>query len=43
MLEARKLSKRYGMPPALEGLDLSIEASEVFCLLGANGGARRRR
>ncbi|WP_408891332.1 ABC transporter ATP-binding protein [Myxococcus faecalis] len=40
MLEARNLSKRYGAHLALEGLDLSIQAGEVFCLLGANGAGK---
>ncbi|NVJ04327.1 ATP-binding cassette domain-containing protein [Myxococcus sp. AM001] len=40
MLEAKKLSKRYGQHLALEGLDLSIGAGEVFCLLGANGAGK---
>jgi ABC-2 type transport system ATP-binding protein len=40
MLEARKLSKRYGERLALEGLDLKVEPGEVFCLLGANGAGK---
>ncbi|MFP2931413.1 ABC transporter ATP-binding protein [Pyxidicoccus sp. 3LG] len=40
MLEARKLSKRYGEQLALEGLDLDIGPGEVFCLLGANGAGK---
>ncbi|MFP2957237.1 ATP-binding cassette domain-containing protein [Myxococcus sp. 1LA] len=40
MLEAKKLSKRYGQHLALESLDLSIGAGEVFCLLGANGAGK---
>lgn len=40
MLEARRLTKRYGEHLALEGLDLTVGAGEVFCLLGANGAGK---
>lgn len=40
MLEAIGLSKKYGDFTALKGLDLKIEAGEVFCLLGANGAGK---
>lgn len=40
MLEALKLSKRYGEHQALQGLDLRVEPGEVFCLLGANGAGK---
>ncbi|MCP3142749.1 ABC transporter ATP-binding protein [Pyxidicoccus xibeiensis] len=40
MLEARKLTKRYGEHLALEELDLAIGPGEVFCLLGANGAGK---
>lgn len=40
MLEARKLTKRYGEHLALEGLDLTVGPGEVFCLLGANGAGK---
>jgi ABC-2 type transport system ATP-binding protein len=39
-LEARGLSKRYGAVTALESLDLTVTAGEVFCLLGANGAGK---
>jgi ABC-2 type transport system ATP-binding protein len=37
MLEAKALQKRYADVIALESLDLTIAASEVYCLLGTNG------
>ncbi len=40
VLEATSLRKTYGDVVALHGLDLSIEAGEVFCLLGANGAGK---
>jgi len=40
MLEAIALSKRYGDLTALHGLDLKVEAGEVYCLLGANGAGK---
>ena len=40
MLEAINLSKNYNGQPALEALDLSVKAGEVFCLLGANGAGK---
>jgi ABC-2 type transport system ATP-binding protein len=40
MLEARKLTKRYGEQLALDGLDLEVGPGEVFCLLGANGAGK---
>lgn len=41
MIEASGLSKSYdGTTMALDGLDLTIEAGEVFCLLGANGAGK---
>ncbi len=40
MFEAIGLSKHYGDFVALRGLDLVIEAGEVFCLLGANGAGK---
>ena len=40
MLEAINLSKNYNGQPALDALDLSVKAGEVFCLLGANGAGK---
>ncbi|MEO1268968.1 MAG: ATP-binding cassette domain-containing protein, partial [Myxococcota bacterium] len=40
MLEAEGLVKYYGKFKALRGLNLKIEAGEVFCLLGANGAGK---
>ena len=40
ILEAKKLVKHYGDHPALQGLDLQVDAGEVFCLLGANGAGK---
>ena len=40
VLEATNLVKHYGDFAALKGLDLSIDAGEVFCLLGANGAGK---
>jgi ABC-2 type transport system ATP-binding protein len=40
MLEAIALTKTYGAHIALHPLDLTIEAGEVYCLLGANGAGK---
>ncbi len=40
VLEAIGLRKTYGDVVALHGLDLSIAAGEIFCLLGANGAGK---
>ena len=40
ILQAEKLVKHYGDHVALRGLDLSVDAGEVFCLLGANGAGK---
>ena len=39
-LAARGLTKRYGDVVALNALDLTINAGEVYCLLGANGAGK---
>jgi ABC-2 type transport system ATP-binding protein len=40
LLEAQRLTKRYGDTLALDALDLSVHAGEVYCLLGANGAGK---
>ncbi len=42
MLEARGLTKQYegAGTPALDKLDLTVPAGEVFCLLGPNGAGK---
>ncbi len=40
MLEAVDLAKHYGKLVALQGLNLTVEPGEVFCLLGANGAGK---
>jgi ABC-2 type transport system ATP-binding protein len=39
-IETRGLRKRYGGFEALAGVDLSVEAGEVFCFLGPNGAGK---
>ena len=40
ILQASGLVKHYGEHVALRGLDLEVDAGEVFCLLGANGAGK---
>jgi ABC-2 type transport system ATP-binding protein len=40
LLEAVNLTKRYQHAVALDGLQLSIEPGEIFCLLGQNGAGK---
>jgi ABC-2 type transport system ATP-binding protein len=40
LLEAVNLTKRYPHALALDGLNLSIEPGEIFCLLGQNGAGK---
>jgi ABC-2 type transport system ATP-binding protein len=40
MLQAINLSKTYNGTTALHALNLSIQAGEIFCLLGANGAGK---
>jgi ABC-2 type transport system ATP-binding protein len=40
MLKANNLTKKYGEHIALNNLNLTIEAGEVFCLLGQNGAGK---
>ena len=37
VITTESLEFSYGLEPVLRGLDLSIEAGEVVCLLGPNG------
>ncbi len=40
ILQAQNLVKHYGEHVALRGLELAVDAGEVFCLLGANGAGK---
>jgi ABC-2 type transport system ATP-binding protein len=40
MLQAIRLTKRFGGVTALDALDLTIGPGEIFCLLGANGAGK---
>ncbi len=40
MLEAINLSKKYGEHQALNDLNLTVNAGQIFCLLGANGAGK---
>lgn len=40
MLEAIDLKKAYGNHEALKGLNLTINAGDIYCLLGANGAGK---
>lgn len=40
MLQAISLRKEYDGFVALQGLDLKIQAGEIYCLLGANGAGK---
>ncbi|MGD2123097.1 MAG: ATP-binding cassette domain-containing protein [Gemmatimonadota bacterium] len=40
ILEARKLSKRFGGVVALEDIEMAVQAGEVTCLLGDNGAGK---
>ncbi|GAB3535953.1 ABC transporter ATP-binding protein [Pontibacter brevis] len=40
VLEARQLAKQYQDKLALKGLNLQIQAGEIFCLLGQNGAGK---
>ena len=40
VIEARRLTKRYGDLAAVDGIDLSVAPGEVFGLLGPNGAGK---
>ena len=40
MLRTINLTKKYGMHTALNQLNLTVQAGEIFCLLGANGAGK---
>jgi ABC-2 type transport system ATP-binding protein len=40
MLQAIGLTKKYGNFTALQDLNVSIQAGEIYCLLGANGAGK---
>lgn len=40
MLQAQSLSKTYGNQKALNELNLTVNAGEVYCLLGQNGAGK---
>lgn len=40
ILETKKLSRSYGTFKAVDGLDLDIQAGEIFALLGPNGSGK---
>ncbi len=40
MIEIRDLHKRFGDTEVLKGIDASIEAGEVVCLIGASGSGK---
>ena len=40
MLRTSNLTKKYGSHTALNNLNLTVQAGEIFCLLGANGAGK---
>ena len=39
-VEARDLARRFGSTPAVQGVSFTVEAGEIFGLLGANGAGK---
>jgi len=40
IIDARRLTKRYGATLAVDGLDLAVAAGEIFGILGPNGAGK---
>ena len=40
MLKTKALTKKYGTQIALDRLNLTVQAGEIYCLLGANGAGK---
>ncbi len=40
MVEARKVTKRYGRVEVLRGIDLTVQPGEVMCLIGPSGAGK---
>ena len=40
MIRTEKLTKKYGNQTALDHLNLTVKAGEIYCLLGANGAGK---
>jgi ABC-2 type transport system ATP-binding protein len=40
VIELASLTKRYGAATGIDGLDLAVEAGEVFGFLGPNGAGK---
>jgi polar amino acid transport system ATP-binding protein len=40
MIDVRKVWKRFGNHEVLKGIDLSIEKSEVTCIIGPSGSGK---
>jgi ABC-2 type transport system ATP-binding protein len=40
VVEASGLSKRYGTVTAVHGVDLHVDAGEIYALLGLNGAGK---
>ena len=40
MIKIENLTKKYGDQTALHQLNLTVNTSEIYCLLGANGAGK---